>query len=423
MGQGDPGAGHSFRVIGKTTVTRAGGFLSERVGRIKVSPSNAGAQRVRELRAAGRDIIGLTIGEPDFETPAHVKAAAAAAMEREETKYTNVDGTPELKAAIRAKFKRENGLDYEPDQILVGNGGKQVIYNALMATVSAGDEVVIPAPYWVSYVDIPLLADGTPVIVTCRPEDGFKITPAALEAAITPRTKWFIVNSPCNPTGAVYSRAELKALAGVLLRHPHVRVIADDIYEHLVFDGIEFATLAQVEPALYERTLTVNGVSKAYAMTGWRIGFCGGPKDLVRNMAKIQSQTTTNACSISQAAAIEALEGPQDFVPARARAFQERRDRVLELLREAPGIRCFRPDGAFYIFGNCAGMLGRRTPGDAVLETEADAVDYLLESGGVALVVGAAYGLSPWFRMSIASPMDELAEACRRIRAAAAALR
>ena len=398
------------------------GFLSERVGRIKVSPSNAGAQRVRELRSQGRDIIGLTIGEPDFETPGHVKEAATAAMAREETKYTNVDGTPQLKEAIRAKFKRENGLDYEPDQILVGNGGKQVVFNAIMATVAAGDEVIVPAPYWVSYLDIPLLADGTPVAVACRPEDGFKLTPAALEAAITPRTKWLVLNSPCNPTGAVYSRAELKALAAVLLRHPGVWVLADDIYEHLLFDGIEFATIAQVEPALYERTLTVNGVSKAYAMTGWRIGYCGGPRDLVRNMAKIQSQTTTNASSISQAAAVQALNGPQDFVPRRARAFQDRRDRVLELLREAPGVECFRPEGAFYVFANCGGMLGKRTPQGVFLKTEQDAVDYLLESG-VAVVVGAAYGLSPWFRMSIAAPTGELTEACQRIRRATAALR
>jgi aspartate aminotransferase len=398
------------------------GFLSERVGRIKVSPSNAGAQRVRELRAAGRDIIGLTIGEPDFETPGHVKEAATAAMAREETKYTNVDGTPQLKEAIRAKFKRENGLDYGPEQILVGNGGKQVIFNAFMATLEAGDEVIVPAPCWVSYLDIPLLADGKAVVVACRPEEGFKLTPAALEAAITPRTKWLVLNSPCNPTGAVYSRAELKALAAVLLRHGHVWLLADDIYEHLLFDGIEFATIAQVEPALYERTLTVNGVSKAYAMTGWRIGYCGGPRELVRNMAKIQSQTTTNASSISQAAAVHALNGPQDFVPRRARAFQERRDRVLELLREAPGLECFRPEGAFYVFANCGGMLGKRTPQGALLKTEQDAVDYLLDNG-VAVVVGAAYGLSPWFRMSIAAPVEELTEACQRIRRAAAALR
>jgi aspartate aminotransferase len=399
------------------------GFFSARVGRITVSPSNAGAQRVRELRALGRDIIGLTIGEPDFETPSHVKQAATEAMAREETKYTNVDGTPELKEAIRAKFKRENGLEYAPEQILAGNGGKQVIYNAIMATVSARDEVIIPAPYWVSYLDIPLLADGTPVPVVCRPEDGFKLTPGALEAAITPRTKWLVLNSPCNPTGAVYSRAELKALAEVLRRHPRVWVIADDIYEHLVFDGVEFATIAQVEPALYDRTLTVNGVAKTYAMTGWRIGYGGGPVELIRNMKKVQSQSTTCPSSIGQAAAVRALNGPQDFVPGRAQAFQERRDRVLELLREAPGIECFRPQGAFYIFANCAGTLGKQTPQGVTLEAERDTVDYLLDTGGVAVVVGAAYGLSPYFRMSIAASMDELTEACQRIRRAVAALK
>ncbi len=399
------------------------GFFSPCVGRIKVSPSNAGSQRVREMKAQGRDIIGLTIGEPDFETPGNVKEAATAAMAREETKYTNIDGTPELKAAIRAKFKRDNGLHYEPDQILVGNGCKQVIFDAIMATVSAGDEIIIPAPYWVSYLDIPLLAGGTPVAVVCRPEDGFKLAPAALEAAITPRTKWLMLNSPCNPTGAVYSRAELKALAAVLLRHPHVWVLTDDIYEHLLFDGIEFATIAQVEPALYDRTLTVNGVSKTYAMTGWRIGYCGGHSELIRNMTKVQSQSTSNAASISQAAAIEALNGPQDFVPRRARAFQERRDRVLELLREVPGIECFRPQGAFYIFVNCGGTLGKRTPQGGMLKTERDAVDYLLETVGIAVIPGAVYGLSPYFRMSIASPAAELTEACQRIRRAVVALK
>jgi len=377
---------------------------------------------VRELRAQGRDIIGLTIGEPDFETPSHVKEAAAEAMTREETKYTNVDGTPELKEAIRAKFKRENGLDYALEQILASNGGKQVIYNAIMATVSAGDQIIIPAPYWVSYLDIPLLADGTPVAVVCRPEDGFKLTPGALEAAITPRTKWLVLNSPCNPTGAVYSRAELKALAAVLLRHPRVWVIADDIYEHLVFDGVEVATIAEVEPALYDRTLTVNGVAKTYAMTGWRIGYGGGPVELIQNMKKVQSQSTTCPSSISQAAAIRALNGPQDFIHGRAQAFQERRDRVLELLREAPGIECVRPQGAFYIFANCAGTLGKRTPQGVTLEAERDTVDYLLD-GGVAVVVGAAYGLSPYFRMSIAASMTELTEACQRIRRAVAALK
>ena len=305
---------------------------------------------------------------------------------------------------------------------MVGNGGKQVIFNAIMSTVSAGDELVIPAPYWVSYLDIPLLADGTPVPVVCGPEDGYKITPAALEAAITPRTKWVVLNSPCNPSGVVYSRAELKALAAVLLRHPHVWVLADDIYEHLLFDGIEFATIAEVEPRLFDRTLTVNGVAKTYAMTGWRIGYCGGPAPLIQQMTKVQSQSTTCASSVSQAAALQALTGPQDFVRPRAQAFQERRDRVLELLREAPGIECIRPQGAFYVFARCAGMLGKRTPQGTTVATEQDAVDYLLDNG-VAVVVGAAYGLSPYFRMSIASPLEELTEACQRMRRAAAALR
>ena len=400
-----------------------GNFFSARVKRITVSPSNAGAQRVRELKAQGRDIIGLTLGEPDFETPLNIKEAATAAMAREETKYTSFDGTPELKAAIRAKFKRENGLDYALEQIMAGAGGKQIIFNAMMATVSPGDEIIIPAPYWVSYLDIPLLADGTPVPVVCRAEDGYKLAPAALEVAITPRTKWLILNSPNNPSGAVYTRAELKALAAVLLRHDHVWVLADDIYEHLLFDGVEFATIAQVEPRLFGRTLTVNGVAKTYAMTGWRIGFCGGPVELIKNMIKIQSQSTTCAASISQAAAVQALNGPQDFVPKRARAFQERRDRVLEILREAPGIECIRPQGAFYIYVNCSGLLGRRTPQGALLATEQDAVDYLLDGAGVAVLPGAASGLSPYFRMSIASPIEELTEACQRIRRALVALR
>jgi aspartate aminotransferase len=291
-----------------------------------------------------------------------------------------------------------------------------------MSTVSAGDEVIIPAPYWLSYVDIPLLAEGTPVSVVCRPEDGYKITPAVLEAAITPKTKWFILNSPCNPTGVVYTRAELKALSAVLLRHPHVWVLADDIYEHLVFDGIPFASIAEVEPKLFGRTLTVNGVAKTYAMTGWRIGYCGGPAELIGTMKKVQSQSTTCASSVSQAAAVQALNGPQDFVPKRAQAFQERRDRVLELLREAPGLECVRPQGAFYVFVKCSGMLGKRTPQGTTLRAEQDAVDYLMESG-VAVVGGEAYGLSPYFRMSIASPIEELSEACQRIRKACAALR
>ena len=396
-------------------------FFAPRLARVKHSPSNAAAQRVRELRATGRDVIGLTIGEPDFETPPHVKQAVIRAMERNETKYTTVDGTDALKDAIRGKFKRENGLEYGRDQITAANGAKQIIFNAMMATVSAGDEVIVPAPHWVSYLDIPLLAEGKPVSVVCDAATGFKLTPAALEAAITPRSKWLLLNSPCNPTGAVYSRAELKALSEVLLRHPQVWLLTDDIYEHLLFDGVQFATMAQVEPRLYERTLTVNGVSKAYAMTGWRMGYAGGPAPLIKNMAKLQSQSTSNPSSISQAAAIEALTGPQDFIAERARAFQARRDLVLTALAEAPGLECFRPDGAFYLWVNCAGTLGKRTPEGKLIATEQDFVLHLLDQG-VAVIQGEAYGVSPYFRMSISTSSSELEEACRRIRQAAVVL-
>ena len=396
-------------------------FFAPRLNRIKHSPSNAAAQRVRELRAEGRDVIGLTIGEPDFDTPPHVKQAVIRAMERNETKYTTVDGTDELKEAIRAKFKRENGLDYARDQITAGTGAKQMVFNAMMATVSAGDEVIVPAPHWVSYLDMPLVADGTPVSVMCGPEHGFKLTPAALEKAITPRTKWLLLNSPCNPTGAVYTAGELRALAEVLLRHPHVWVLSDDIYEHLLFDGIKFATIAQVEPRLYERTLTVNGVSKAYAMTGWRLGYAGGPRALIKNMSKLQSHSTSNPSSISQAASLEALNGPQDFIAERARSFQARRDLVLTALAEAPGIDCFRPQGAFYLWVNCAGTLGKHTPEGKLIATEQDFVIHLLDRG-VAVIQGEAYGVSPYFRMSIATAESQLEEACRRIKQAAVAL-
>lgn len=396
-------------------------IFSARHDRITLSASNAATARVRELRAAGHDIIGLAIGQPDFETPPHVKQAVHAALARNETRYPPIDGVPELKAAARLKFQRENGLDYRADQIMVGTGSKQILYNALMATLDEGDEVIIPAPYWISYLDMALVADGTPVAVPCRPEDGFKLTPQALESAITPRTKWLILNSPCNPTGAVYSRAELQALAEVLLRHPQVWVMSDDIYEHLTLDGNEFATIAQVEPKLYERTLTVNGVSKAYAMTGFRLGYAGGPQPLIRALVKMQSQSTAGVCSISQWAAVEALTGPQEFLPGRAASFQARRDRVLELLGEVPGLSAHKPEGAFYLFVHCGGLIGRRTPQGKVLATEEDVVMYLLE-GGVAVVVGAAYGMSPYFRMSIATDMATLEEACRRMHASVAAL-
>ena len=397
-------------------------FFAPRLDRIKHSPSNSATQRVRELRAQGRDIIGLTMGEPDFETPANVKQAVIAAMSRNETRYTTVDGIAELKEAVRQKFQRENRLQYAHDQIIAGTGSKQLVFNAMMSTLSAGDEVIIPAPYWVSYLDMTLVADGTPVAVACGPEHNFKLTAERLEAAITPKTKWLLLNSPCNPTGAVYTRAELKALAEVLLRHPQVWVLSDDIYEHLLFDGVEFTTIAEVEPALHERTLTVNGVSKAYAMTGWRLGYAGGPKALVRNMAKLQSQSTSNPSSISQWAAVEALTGPQEFLRERAFSFQQRRDLVLGMLEKAPGIQCAKPQGAFYVFPNCAGTLGKKTPQGKVLATEQDFALYLLDEG-VAVIQGEAYGLMPYFRISIASSAEDLTEACRRIQRATSALK
>lgn len=396
-------------------------FFAARMDRIKHSPSNAASQRVRELRAQGRDVIGLTIGEPDFDTPDHVKQAVIAAMARNETRYTTVDGISELKDAVRDKFKRENGLDFSHDELIASTGTKQIVFNALMATLMPGDEVIIPAPYWVSYLDMTLVADGRPVEVPCRAENDFKITAAELDAAITPRTKWLVLNSPCNPTGAVYSRAELQALADVLLRHPQVWILSDDIYEHLLFDGVKFATIAEVEPALRERTLTANGVSKAYAMTGWRLGYAGGPKALMRNMAKLQSQSTSNPCSISQWAAVAALTGPQELLRERALSFQQRRDLVLDKLSGVAGIRCNRPQGAFYVYASCAGLLDRRTSDGRMLKTEEDVLMFLLDHG-VAMIQGAAYGMSPYFRISIASPAAELEEACERIGNAVATL-
>jgi len=396
-------------------------FFAPRLNRIKHSPSNAATQKVRELRAQGRDIIGLTIGEPDFPTPDNVKRAVVEAMARDETRYTTVDGTDEMKDAARLKFKRENGLDYGRDQITVANGAKQIVFNAMMATLTPGDEVIIPAPYWVSYLDMALVADGTPVAVACSEDNGFKLTPAQLEAAITPRTKWLVINSPCNPSGAVYSRAELAALAEVLLRHPQVWILTDDIYEHLLFDNREFATIAKVEPRLYERTLTVNGVSKAYSMTGWRIGYAGGSKDLIRNMAKLQSQSTSNPSSISQAAAVEALTGPQEYVHMRALEFQERRDVVLPMLNAAPGLSCRTPEGAFYAYPNCSRVLGRKTPDGKTIANEQDFALYMLDNG-VAGIQGEAYGLSPYVRLSIATDLASLREACQRIQRACAAL-
>jgi aspartate aminotransferase len=398
-------------------------IIAQRMAAIKPSPTVAVSNLARELKAAGRDVIGLGAGEPDFDTPDNVKTAAIAAINAGQTKYTAVDGTPELKAAIAKKFARENGLEYRIDQISVGAGGKQIIYNALMATLDPGDEVIIPAPYWVSYPDMTLLAGGTPVIVRCPEQTGFKLQPEDLEQAITPRTKWLILNSPNNPTGAAYAAEELRGLTDVLLRHEHVWVLSDDIYEHLVYDDFRFVTPAALEPRLKDRCLTMNGVAKAYAMTGWRIGYAGGPAELIRAMAKIQSQSTTNPCSISQAAAVEALNGPQDFIPERAAVFKRRRDLVVDMLNRAPGLRCHRPEGAFYVYPSCAGVIGRRTPDGSELRDSEGFARYLLEGEGVAVVHGAAFGLDPYLRISYATATDLLEEACARIIRACEALR
>jgi aspartate aminotransferase len=398
-------------------------FLAERLGRIKPSPTMAVTQKARELQAAGRKVIGLGAGEPDFDTPDNIKTAAIAAIRSGDTKYTNVDGTPALKQAIVEKFKRENGLDYEAGQVSVASGGKQIIYNAMVATVEEGDEVVIPAPYWVSYPDIVLLCGGQPVFVRCPENNGFKMRAEDLEAAITPKTKWLILNSPSNPTGAAYTRAELKALTDVLMRHKHVWILTDDMYEHLVYDGFAFTTPAQIEPGLKDRTLTMNGVSKAYCMTGWRIGYAAGPQDLIKAMSKVQSQSTSNPCSISQAASVEALRGPQDFIAAHNEVFRERRDLVVAMLNQVPGLTCHKPEGAFYVYPSCAGTIGKRTPQGKTIETDSDFVTYLLEQAEVAAVQGAAFGLSPYFRISYATSTELLREACSRIQKACAALR
>ena len=390
-------------------------FLADRLDRIKPSPTIAVTMKARELKAQGRDIIGLGAGEPDFDTPENIKQAAIKAINAGDTKYTNVDGTDALKKAIVAKFKRENNLDYKIDQITVGTGGKQVLYNALIATVNPGDEVIIPAPYWVSYPDIVHLAEGTPVPVECGQNHQFKLQPEMLEAAITPKTKWLILNSPSNPTGAAYTAKELRALADVLLKHPHVWVLTDDMYEHLVYDSFKFATLAEVEPKLYDRTLTMNGVSKSYCMTGWRIGYAGGPVSLIKAIAKIQSQSTSNPSSISQAAAVEALNGPQDFIAKHNVSFKERRDMVVEMLNNAKGLHCHKPEGAFYVYPSCAGAIGKTTPEGKKIATDDDFVTYLLESEGVAAVQGSAFGLSPHFRISYATSTEALKDACTRI--------
>jgi aspartate aminotransferase len=390
--------------------------------RVKPSPTIAISAKARALKDEGVDVIALSAGEPDFDTPDNIKAAAIKAIQDGATKYTDPDGTPALKQAICAKFKRENGLDYKPSQIHVAPGGKPVIYNALLASLSPGDEVLIPAPFWVSYPDMALLAGGEPVIIPTTAEDGFRLTPEALERAITPKSKWLILNSPSNPSGAAYSAAELQALADVLLRHPQVWVLTDDIYEHLLYDGFKFATIAQVEPKLYDRTLTMNGVSKAYAMTGWRIGYAGGPEPLIKAMGKVISQTTSNPSSISQAAAVEALNGPQDFIKARCAAFEKRRDLVVSMLNQAKGLHCPKPEGAFYVYPSCEGLLGKTAPTGKVIATDEDFAAELLGAEGVAVVHGEAFGLSPYFRISYATSTEVLEDACARIQRFCASL-
>ncbi|MBB3347948.1 pyridoxal phosphate-dependent aminotransferase [Sphingomonas sp. BK069] len=396
---------------------------SAALDRINPSPTLAITSRVLELKRAGVDVIGLGAGEPDFDTPDFVKEAAIAAIRAGKTKYTNVDGTPELKEAIVAKFKRDNGLDYTPAQISVNVGGKHTLFNALVATLDAGDEVIVPAPYWVSYPDVVQFAGATPVIVAAGADVGYKLTPAMLEAAITPRTKWVILNSPSNPTGAAYTVDELRELGAVFERHPHVWIFADDMYEHIVYDDFRFATIAEVCPSLYERTLTVNGCSKAYAMTGWRIGFAGGAPWLIKAMSKLQSQSTSNPCSIAQAAAVAALTGDQLFLKERAAAFQKRRDLVVGMLNHADGITCPTPEGAFYVYPDVSGVIGKATPAGRKIETDSDFVGYLLDDAKVAAVQGVAFGVSPAMRISYATSEALLTEACHRIQQACAALR
>ena len=390
-------------------------FLADALSRVKPSATIAVAQKARELKAQGRDVIGLGAGEPDFDTPDNIKDAAIDAIRRGETKYTPVPGIPILRQAISDKFKRENGLDYAPEQIIVGTGGKQILFNALMATINPGDEVIIPAPYWVSYPEMVAICGGTPVFAETRLEDQFKLSAGALEAAITPKTKWLIFNSPSNPSGAAYSADELRALTDVLLRHPQVWILTDDMYEHLTYGGFEFATPAKVEPELYDRTLTMNGVSKAYAMTGWRIGYAGGPLQLIKAMDLIQGQQTSGTNSIAQWAAVEALNGPQDFVIRNKAIFQARRDLVVSMLNQANGISCPKPEGAFYVYPSCAGLIGKTAPSGKTIETDEDFVTELLESEGVAVVHGSAFGLGPNFRISYATSDELLEEACQRI--------
>ena len=379
-------------------------------------------QRARVLRAEGHDVVTLSVEEPDFPTPEHIIAAAAAGAKRGETRYTHAAGTPALKQAIVDKFKRENGLEYTLDEVMVSSGGKQVIFDAIISTIERDDEVIVPAPYWISYIDHVKFAGGTPVVVECSEQNDFKLTPDQLEAAITSKTRWLIINSPSNPSGAVYSEADLKALGEVLLRHPNVAILCDDIYEHILYDGHKFMTLAAAEPRLFDRTVTMNGVSKAYSMTGWRIGFCGGPAYLLKEMTKLQQQVTGSNSAVSQAAALAALTGPQDFVAERTQKFQGRQDLVVSMINQAKGLSCDTPKGAFYLFPNCAELMGKKTPYGKVIENDTDLVMYLLETEHVAVVQGAAYGLSPFFRISFATSDEELIKGCERIQWACAAL-
>ncbi len=389
-------------------------IISDSLKKIKPSPTIAVTQKARELKAAGKDVIGLGAGEPDFDTPDNIKQAAIKAINDGDTKYTAVDGTPALKKAIVEKFKKENNLDYTIDQITVGAGGKHVIYNAMMATLNQGDEVIVPAPYWVSYPDMVLLAGGKPVIMECDEKQGFKINPIDLEKFITPKTKWIILNSPSNPTGACYSEQDIKAIADILEKHSHVYILSDDIYEHVTYEGFKFFTIAQIE-SLKDRVLTMNGVSKAYSMTGWRIGYAAGPKDIVKAIAKIQSQSTTNPSSISQAAAVEALSGTQDFINERANSFQERRDFVVNSLNAIDGIECLNPDGAFYVFPSCKGLMGKKDPNGNEIKSDTDFVQSLLENSGIAVVQGSAFGLEGFFRISYATSMENLKKAMDKI--------
>jgi aspartate aminotransferase len=391
------------------------GFYADSLSRIQPSATIAVSTKARELKAQGRDIIVLSQGEPDFDTPPNIIEAAVKAMREGKTRYTDVDGIPELKKAICAKFARENGLEYKPSQITVGTGGKQVLYNAFMCTINPGDEVVIPAPCWVSYADIVQLGGGKPVFMTTRIEDGYKLKPETLDKAITPKTKWFMFNAPSNPSGAAYSKAEIKALCDVLLKHPHVWVLTDDMYEHLLYDGHKFYTPAQVEPKLYERTLTMNGLSKAYCMTGWRLGYAGGPEPLIKAMCKLQGQSTSNPCSITQWAAVEALNGPQDFIPRNNATFVKRRDLVVSMLNQAKGIKCPKPEGAFYVYPSVEGCIGKTTPTGKVIKSDEDFAIALLEEEGVAGVHGAAFAMSPFIRFSYAVGTDVLEDACKRI--------